>query len=83
MNPQKIVELEIRVVSSEVLVHDARHGMIHVLNTTAGRVLELCDGTRDAATIAAVLAAETGGEPVGVGVDVNAILEQFAMLGIV
>lgn len=79
----KSATLEIRVVGAEVLVHDAAGGKIHVVNASAGTVLELCDGTRTPVEIAAKIAADTGADVEIVGPDIAEILERFVALGIV
>lgn len=78
MNPKKVDQLEIRTVGGEVLVHDVATGKVHVLNEVAGRVLELCDGSRSAQAIAEDIAGATGEDIAIVGPDVDAVLEQFA-----
>ena len=79
-NPTKTQELEIRKVGDEVLVHDPALGKVHVLNATAGAVLEMCDGARSAEEIARSLSDATGADPAVVGRDVEAILREFGAL---
>ena len=78
-NPTKTQELEIRKVGDEVLVHDPALGKVHVLNATAGAVLEMCDGARSAEEIARSLCDATGTDTV-VARDVEAILREFGAL---
>jgi hypothetical protein len=83
MQPRRTDGLSVRVVDGDVLVHDALHEKVHVLNASAGRVLELCDGTRSAADIARSLSASSGALLAVVTTDVVAILGEFADAGIV
>jgi hypothetical protein len=61
------------------LLHDPAHGKVHVLNATAGAVLEMCDGARSAEEIARSLCDATGTDTV-VARDVEAILREFGTL---
>jgi hypothetical protein len=79
-NPMRTRDLEIRNVDKEILVHDPLHGKVHVLNRTAGRVLEMCDGTHSAAEIARSLSEASGADITIVARDIDAILETFAVL---
>jgi hypothetical protein len=80
MNPTQTNGLEIRKAGSEVLVHHAAGGQVHVLNEVAGRILELCDGTRSEPEIVAAIVGETGAETAIVGPDVAVILNRFREL---
>jgi PqqD family protein of HPr-rel-A system len=82
MNPTQCAGLEIRKAGNEVLVHDPAGGQVHVLNEVAGRILELCDGTRPQAQISAAIVAETNADAAIVEPDVAAILERFRALGL-
>jgi PqqD family protein of HPr-rel-A system len=79
-NPSKTQELEIRKVGDDVLVHDPAHGKVHVLNATAGAVLEMCDGARSAEEIARSLSDATGADRAVVTRDVETILSEFRTL---
>ena len=80
MNPTKVSALELRTIGDEVLVHDPTHEQVHVLNGIAGRILELCDGSRSAEAIARDVSSATGADFARVNADVEAILAQFATL---
>jgi len=80
MNPVASTDLEFQESAGEVLVHDQRHGKIHVMNPSAAKALSLCDGTRDVAAIARELG---GGEDESARDDVERIIEQFRSLGLV
>ena len=79
-NPEKVPEIELRRAGDEVLVHDLAGGKVHVLNGTAGYVLELCDGTRSATEIARTLSNATGADYSTVANDVDVILREFESL---
>jgi hypothetical protein len=80
VNPTQTFGLEIRKAGSEVLVHHAAGGQVHVLNEVAGRILELCDGTRSEAQIVETIVLETGAKTAIVGPDVAVILGRFREL---
>lgn len=82
-NPVRTGELEIRRAGADVIVHDAAHEKVHVLNETAGYVLARCDGSRSARQIAEALSAATGADPLIVLRDVEAILQEFERLQLV
>ena len=82
VNPKHVEPLEIRAVGDEVLVHDEAHGKVHVLNATAGRVLEWCDGTRSRAQIADALATAYGIPAERASDDVATVLESFRAQGL-
>jgi hypothetical protein len=79
-NPTKTNGIEIRKVDADVLVYDSAHDKVHVLNRTAGHVLELCDGQRSPAQIALALSDATSADLAVVGRDVHAILREFVTL---
>lgn len=78
--PRRKATLEIQHVGDEVLVNDPELGKVHVLNLSAGRVLELCDGARTVGDIARELADETGVDADAIEPDIGAILATFAGL---
>jgi hypothetical protein len=79
-NPRKTAAMDVRRVDHEVLVHDAAHGRVHVLNGTAGNVLDLCDGMHSASQIAHALSTASGADLSRVRQDVDAILNEFTLL---
>ncbi len=81
MNVRRRASLEIQYVGEEVLVNDPDRAKVHVLNGTAGDVLELCDGTHSCADIARVLAAATGVDAAAIEPDIVAIVATFAEYG--
>ena len=79
-NPIAIDGLEVREAGVDVIVHDPQHEQVHILNRTAGAILELCDGAHAPEEIAASLCARTGAPRDRVLPDVNATLETFRQL---
>jgi precorrin-6B methylase 1 len=82
-NPARTNGLEIRNVDDQVLVHDAAHDKVHVLNRTAGMILNMCDGNRSPTEIARVLSDATGTDISVVILDVDAIIRDFTSLQLV
>lgn len=82
MNPRRKTTLEIRLVGDEVIVHDLDNAMVHVLNATAGDVLELCDGTRSIDEVAAALSKMTGVDAATIRPDIEAIVRTFTECGL-
>jgi hypothetical protein len=81
-NPARAAGLEIRRAGDDVLVHDAAHDKVHVLNGTAGYVLERCDGTRSVSEIARSISETTHADATLVERDVAAIVRDFQGLGL-
>jgi len=82
MKPKQVPGLEISIAGDEMLVHDPSNGKVHVLNATAGKVLELCDGSRTAAEIAVGVANAFMVETERVRPDIDSILAEFTNLGL-
>jgi PqqD family protein of HPr-rel-A system len=78
--PKHVDGLEIRTVGAEVLVHDPAQAKVHVLNPTAGAILELCDGTRSPQAIAGEIARAYGADPARVEGDLVNVLGDFERL---
>lgn len=83
MNPRKADDLEIRSVGEEVLVHHLSAQKVHILNRTAGQILELCDGQRTSADIVDSICKETSADRATVSRDVDGLLAEFRNLGLV
>jgi len=81
--PQALETLEIRVVGDESIVHDPTNDKLHVLNSTAAKILKLCDGNRTQSDIANALCAEMNGDAPTVAQDVERIIGQFSELGLI
>jgi PqqD family protein of HPr-rel-A system len=80
---RKASDLEIRPVGEEVLVHHPSRQKVHVLNHTAGQILELCDGERTQEDIVDSICRETGADPRLVARDVTDLLAEFEQLGLI
>jgi Coenzyme PQQ synthesis protein D (PqqD) len=83
VNPRKADDLEIRAVGEEVLVHHVSAQKVHILNRTAGQILELCDGQRTREEIVESICAGTTADRATVSRDVDGMLAEFAKLGLV
>ena len=81
--PRKAGDLEIRAVGEEVLVHHPSTQKVHILNRTAGQILEMCDGDHSQAQIVSTICQETGADNAAVTRDVAAMVDEFAKLGLV
>lgn len=55
-NPRQAEALEVNEADDGLVVYDAGRDQVHHLNPTAAVIFDLCDGSRDADEIAAVLA---------------------------
>jgi hypothetical protein len=71
---RKLDQLDIHVVEDGYVVYHQAANRVHYLNATAAMVLELCDGTRTDAEIAADTASWFSGVPVD---EVDACLTQL------
>jgi len=54
-NPNRVGALEINEAEDGLVVYDPAQDMVHHLNASAAVIFDLCDGTRDPESIAAVL----------------------------
>jgi PqqD family protein of HPr-rel-A system len=70
-------------VGEEAILHDRDGGRVHVVNRSAARLWELCDGRATLDEIVASFAAAHGARPDAVRADVEAALAQFRALGVV
>ena len=67
-------------VGSEAILYDRRNGRAHVINSSAARFWELCDGRANVAEITTAFAAAYGLAAAEVSDDVAAILTTFREL---
>ena len=70
-------EVTLQRVGNEAILHDRRNGRAHVINQTAARIWELCDGQADVEQIVAAFAAGYELAPADVRDDVHYILAKF------
>jgi len=54
-NPRRLEPLEVNEAEDGLVIYDPARDMVHHLNPSAAVIFDLCDGTRDADTIARVL----------------------------
>jgi PqqD family protein of HPr-rel-A system len=81
--PHKAGDLDIRTVGEEVLVHDPSHEKVHILNRSAGQILELCTGEQTQEDLVTSICTQTGADKETVARDVAALLSEFSKLGLV
>ena len=81
--PRKAGDLEIRTVGEEGLVHHPATQKVHILNRTAGQILEMCDGQTSQEQIVATICEQTGADKDTVSRDVAAMVAEFSTLGLV
>lgn len=67
-------------VGGEAVLHDDEAGKAHVINGSAARLWELCDGSRDVDELTAAFAAGYGMAPDDVRGDVDQVLATFRSL---
>lgn len=72
-------EINLQEVGREAILHDQRLGKAHVINGSAARIWELCDG-RDLASLVGTFAGLYGQSPDDVRADVERVLASFRSL---
>jgi Coenzyme PQQ synthesis protein D (PqqD) len=81
--PRKAGDLDIRTVGEEVLVHDPAHEKVHILNRSAGQILDMCTGEHSQEDIVASICTQTGADKATIARDVAALLAEFTKLGLI
>jgi hypothetical protein len=74
-------DVELRIVGREAILHDPVAAKTHVVNATAARVWELCDG-RSLTALVDEFATGYGRAPADLRPDVQRIVDHFARLGL-
>lgn len=82
LNPCKVDGLEAQDAGEEVLVHDPAAQKIHILNKSAWRLLQLCDGSGVDSLVEAMMPNEAFDRS-RVHSDVERVLAQFCDLGLI
>ena len=80
--PRARPDLDVRAAGGETLVHDPVNGKVHVLNASAARILQRCDGTTTLATIVDEIVAATGAPRERVERDLARIYADFTAKGL-
>ena len=78
--PTRNADVTLQRIGPEAILHDRRNGRAHVLNSSAARVWELCDGHSSVDQIAERFAAAYAMPTTEVHDDVVAILATFREL---
>jgi coenzyme PQQ synthesis protein D (PqqD) len=79
-HPLRSTTLRLQQAGPDVLVHDPERRKIHILNGTAAKVLDACDGRTSAQEIARRIAPQHVTQATH---DVARIIEEFQALGLV
>lgn len=74
-------DVTLQRVGREAILHDAAAGRAHVINASAARVWELCDG-RSMDEVVRTFAEPYGRAPEEVRPDVERVVEGFRQLGL-
>jgi PqqD family protein of HPr-rel-A system len=74
-------DVTLQRVGKEAILHDARSGQAHVINASAARVWELCDG-RPMDELLSAFAEPYGLTPEAVRADVERVLASFRELSL-
>jgi hypothetical protein len=74
-------DVTLQRVGREAILHDAANGQAHVINASAARIWELCDG-RSLDDLAIAFAEPYGREPDELRPDVERVMARFAELGL-
>lgn len=77
--PLRTESLEVLEAGGDVLVHDPVRRKIHVLNQTAAKVLQACDGKTSVVEIAERIAPHSASKAAS---DIATIVEEFRRLGL-
>ena len=78
--PTRSTSVTLQQVGQEAILYDRQHGQAHVINTSAVRIWELCDGRATLDEIAGAFAASYGLPVAAVHEDVVKILTTFREL---
>ena len=78
--PTRSADATLQHVGSEAILYDRRNGRAHVINNSAARIWELCDGQANVEQIAGAFAAAYAMPASEVYDDVLAILATFREL---
>lgn len=81
--PARSADVAIERVGQDVILYDRRSGRAHVINGSAARVWDLCDGRATLGEITAAFAAAYGLAPSAVSDDVAAIMATFRSLKVI
>ena len=70
-------------VDREAILHDQERGRVHVVNGSAARLWELCDGRGTVDEIVVAFVSSYGAGPDAVRADVEVAVARFRDLGVV
>lgn len=81
--PTRRSDVTVQHVGGDIILHDGARGKAHVVNATAARILELCDGTATPDDIAASLALTYDVQAADLRADVERTIATFQQLQLV
>ena len=80
--PTRRAQVSLQRVGREAILHDRANGRAHVINSSAARLWELCDGRTTVDDITAAFAASYALPATEVQADVITLLSTFRELGV-
>ncbi len=80
--PKRNADVTLQRVGQEAILYDRRHGRAHVINSSAARVWELCDGHASIDEIIHAFAESYNMPASAVNDDVASIITTFRTLGV-
>lgn len=81
--PARSAAVTLERVGQEAILHDRERGRVHVVNSSAAQLWELCDGQATLDEIVTAFAASYGARPDAVRADVEGVFATFRHLGVV
>lgn len=82
-SPTPNPDVTLQRIGDEAILHDRRNGKAHVINDSAARLWELCDGRTPLDQIVSAFAAAYGMQSADLHDDVLYILTKFRQLGVI
>ena len=80
--PKTSPDVTLQRIGNEAILHDRRNGRAHVINESAARLWELCDGQASLDQIVGAFASAYGMPSAELHDDVVYILTKFRQLGV-
>lgn len=80
--PVRCSAVTLERVGQEAILHDRERGRVHVVNGSAARLWELCDGRATVDEIVVAFANSYGAPPDAVRSDVENVVATFRELGV-
>ena len=81
--PNRCSEVIVRDENDKAILFDSRSGAMYLVNSTAGFVWSLCDGSKDLEEIIGLVKSRFGGKSYDVDGDVTKLIGRFSELGLI